>query len=150
VSADDFAWLGDAASRLNGKSTFRTADFWKPTEPGDAILGTVERVERPVSRYQTIWSDGKPPAVVTLRVVQARAGGVDIEPGSWVKTRWSVADLRAAWEQVGGIDVGDDVLLGYQGRILVGGTAKHSFSVSIRRAEESASPVPSSSGAERW
>ena len=56
-----------------------------------------------------------------------------VKPLRWVAIFWTPADLRRAWDQVGGLQVGDDLKLGYLGLEEWERGKRHSFACSVER-----------------
>jgi hypothetical protein len=139
VSASDhdlFSWMDDAdCASLNGSSDFRSAVLVSLVREGDGIVGEVVRVERDEIGFRNQWiPDGSGRAKVIVRVRAGRVDGVEIPSGTWVAIFWTPADLRRAWEQVGGLQVGDDLRLGYLGlEEWRHGLRRHSFACSVER-----------------
>jgi hypothetical protein len=118
---------------------------WRYEQAGDGVVGEVVRVERMASTWGQRWPDGQGAAVVTVRVEAARSGGESIEPGTWLIVYMSASELRRAWEQVGGIEVGDRLVVGYEGQrpYRSSGALKHVFSCGVQRAIVDKEPGPS-------
>ncbi len=133
-----FDWMGSDAESLNGSSDFRSAKVAKFTLAGDGMIGTCVRVER--SHFGRRWEDGSGPAVTVLRVEAGRLDGEPVESGSWRSVYWASADLHRAWTQVGGVNVGDRLVVGYAGKepFNCGASFKHCFSISVQRANATA------------
>jgi hypothetical protein len=143
VSHDEtlFEWMGDEHVHcLNGSSHFRSAEPIKFLQPGDGVVGRVVSIARQTNPFAFTWPNGTPTPRTVIRVEHARIDGEDIEPGTWVEFWWAPADLRRAWELVGGVNVGDLVRVGFLGRDDPKSgntrTAKLRFAASVERAEE--------------
>jgi hypothetical protein len=121
-----FNWLGDDASKLNGSSSYSTPETARLREPGDGIVGVVVSVE----------DSTRGDKVTTLRIEKGRCAGEDVESGSWLRLWWSNAELRRAWEQVGGVEVGARLTLGYRGkeRWNAAGMIRNAYAVHVERA----------------
>lgn len=144
---DIFSWMDEAdAASLNGSSDFRTSLPFRFLRAGDGVVGEVVRVEREIIGYANQWlSDGEGRAKVIVRVRSGRTDGEEIPSGTWVAIFWTTADLRRAWDQLGGLRPGDDLRLGYLGLERWKRGERHSFACSVERDKK---PVPA--GAEQW
>ena len=140
MSATDhelFEWMGEAdAASLNGSSDFRSAALVRFLQAGDGVVGEVVGVERQKIGFPNQWiPDGEGRAKVIVRVRSGRSNGHEIAPGTWVAIFWTTADLRRAWDQVGGLKQGDDLKLGYLGLERWERGERHAFACSVERGE---------------
>lgn len=131
-----FSWMQDAhAARLNGTSDFRTATTLRFEQEGDGIVGEVVAVSRSRFGFANQWADEDGIVKLTCRVQAARSNGVEVEAGEWVDVFLTSAALRKAWVQIGGIEKGDVVIIGYLGREPYSRGTRHAYAFSVERGE---------------
>jgi hypothetical protein len=140
MSADPrFAWMTDAqAARLNGASDFRTASTIRFEQEGDGLVGEVVAVARSRFGFANQWADDDGIVKLTCRVHAARSNGVELDAGDWVDLFLTSAALRKAWVQIGGVEKGDTIIVGYLGREAYSRGTRHAYAFSVERAEAEA------------
>lgn len=135
MSDPRFEWMEDAhAARLNGSSDFRTASTIVFEQEGDGLVGEVVAVSRSRFGFANQWADDDGIVKLTCRVRAARSNGVEVEAGEWVDLFLTSAALRRAWKQVGGVEEGDTIIVGYLGRESYSRGMRHAYAFSVERA----------------
>jgi hypothetical protein len=122
------------AARLNGSSDFRTATTIVFAQEGDGLVGDVVAVSRSRFGFANQWADEDGIVKLTCRVRAARSDGEDIDAGEWVDLFLTSAALRKAWMQIGGVEKGDTIIVGYLGKETYSRGMRHAYAFSVERA----------------